>query len=58
MIITLEERRVSRFFRALPFIIEDNEPLYNEVFSNHVYKVYIVTALTTQSVALMKSFNN
>ena len=38
--------------------MEDNEPLCNEVFSNHVYKVYIVTALTTQSVALMKSLNN
>ena len=61
MIITLEETWVSRFFKALVkynwskqtlvysiyFIIEYNALLWNKVLSIHVYKVYIVTALTT-----------
>ena len=61
MIITLEETWVSRFFKApvkynwskqtlvysIYFIIEYNALLWNKVLSIHVYKVYIVTALTT-----------
>ena len=42
---------------SIYFIIEYNAPLCNKVLSIHVYKVCIVTALTTQSVVLTKSFN-
>ena len=62
MIITREERPVSRFYEAkvkqnwskqtfvytIHFIIEYNAPLCNKVLRIHVHKVYIVTALISQ----------
>ena len=42
---------------SIYFITEYNAPLCNKVLSIYVYKVCIVTALTTQSVVLTKSFN-